>query len=247
METTPAGGPANAGAWNRYMDGLLAQGPPTHLWELMVKRGFAVPCRRELGQALRPKRPATHSPVHRPGTRPHGDHPAELQALFGGHPRAASLAQALWFTRHGQQCARRGRVMQARVNLAQALEIKPDFYPAHAALGALYREMALSGGAFHSARRALRLFESMPREMRLLEHRLPLQVCGGVLYAEWAAAHLLLADHVQAAEYLEMALLAQERTRELAPPAREFLRETSLLADEDMVADLKLFLERLRS
>ncbi len=240
-------GTGRASAWSRHMDHLLVGRPSRRLLDISLRGGFAVPNRQELRRSLAPHAPApAQAARRRPATRSHDAALTELASLFSQQPSAARLAQALWLTQRGQQLLLAGQLNRARARLTHALQVKPDFLPAYAALGGILRELALASGLFTCLHQALDLFETMPRHMRILDSLLPIEVCGAVVYAEWAAAYIVLGGHARAAELLDLALAAQGRARDLPQPLRDFLAEAGCLADPQMARDLALCLGRLR-
>lgn len=221
-------------AFGRHQDQLLACRPPRAWLERTQIAGFSVP------DLLAPEPP----PALRPAQSP--DPPLEILARrFAGHPDAAALAQALWLTQCGQRHLRRGRILTAQSLAARALAAKPDLFSAYVVLGAVLRQKAQAGGLFGLLRQALDMFEDMPRVMRLLGWRLGLDQCGSLVYAEWAAAQMLLGDHAGAAARIEMALTAQARAAGLPDGLREFLMQSGCLADAELAADLKRTRDRL--
>lgn len=221
-------------SFQRQQERLLARRPPRAWLERAMQAGFSVP-------DLAPRPPDQAAPAP---TAP----PPDLEVLAGrfqGHPEALALAQALWLTKCAQRHLRHGRLFSAQSLLARARAVKPDFFPAYALSGAVWREVALGGGLFTHLRRADERFATMPRRMRLLGIWLGLDQCGTLIFAEWAAVRQLLGDAAGAIRCLDQALAAQERGLGLPADLRQFLLESGCLADQDVVSDLAAFRQRL--
>lgn len=216
-------------SFQRQQKRLLARRPPRVWLERAMLAGFSLP-----DLTSRPSVPAAPPPA------------LELLAQrFQGHPEAVALAQALWLTKCGQRHLRQGRLLSAQSLLARAQAAKPDFFPAYAPYGAVWRELALSGGLFTHLRRADERFAAMPRRMGLLGISLGLEQCGTLVYAEWAAVRQLLGDSAGARQRLDQALAAQEQGLTLPTDLRQFLLESGCLADPEAAADLAAFRRRL--
>ena len=220
-------------SFQRQQKRLLARRPPRVWLERAIQAGFSLP-------DLPPRPPA-------PAALPPAPPPALdlLAQRFQGHPEAVALAQALWLTKCGQRHLRQGRLLSAQSLLARAQAAKPDFFPAYTPYGAVWRELALSGGLFTHLRRADERFAAMPRRMGLLGISLGLEQCGTLVFAEWAAVRQLLGDSAGARQRLDQALAAQERGLALPADLRQFLLESGCLADPEAAADLAAFRRRL--
>ncbi|MFZ5586921.1 MAG: hypothetical protein ACOZHQ_13455 [Thermodesulfobacteriota bacterium] len=229
-----ADNPPRPTTFGRHQAELLARRPPRAWLERVQVAGFSLP------DLLAPE-PATPA-------RPANEPLSELDGLarsFAGRPAAVALAQALWLAQCAQRHLRRGRILTAHSLAARALAAKPDLFSIYAVLGSALRQKAQAGGLFGPLHQALDLFETMPRVMSLLGWRLGLDQCGSLVYAEWAAAQMLLGDHAGAAVRIGMALAAQARAAGLPDGLRDFLLQAGCLADDELAADLARARERL--
>ncbi|MFZ5586380.1 MAG: hypothetical protein ACOZHQ_10660 [Thermodesulfobacteriota bacterium] len=164
---------------------------------------------------------------------------ARLENAFAGHPEAAGLAKAVWLVRRARRLNDWGNGYQARLYLDQAMRLKPDFFPAHLHLAAIYRHYALFTGVVTMLETAERILDDMPQQTQLLGRRISLCEFGEAVEAERSGLALFKGDRKLAVTHARRALALHQRAEAADPEVLGLLESTGCRLHAPMLARLR--------
>lgn len=162
-----------------------------------------------------------------------------LDRAFADHPEAAGLAKALWLTRRARRLSDWGNGYQARLYLDEAMRVRPDFFPAHLHLAAIYRHYALFTGVVTMLDTAEKLLDEMPQQTQLLGRHISLSECGEAVEAERSGLVLLKGDRKLAITHARRALALHDTANAADPEVQSFLESTGCRLHAPMLARLQ--------